>query len=458
MKKNRKPIDRRFTETRLAGGFGKRAAKQSPEQALRRCVMSCLLWENIAYQDGNLVVDDIANLIPLVAPEIVFDIAVKARTEQKLRHVPLLIAREMARIDSHKGLVGKLLPRIILRADEITEFVALYWLDGKQPISKQVKVGLAAAFDNFDEYQFAKYNRKSQIKLRDVMFMVHPKPAQGKEELYKKLADNKLSVPDTWEVALSSGADKKATWERLIKNRKLGALAFLRNLRNMEDFRVDRNVIREGFNNISPKWLLPLNYFGAAKFSPRYEKEIEDLMIRGMSTFPKISGKTLLVVDVSGSMHSKVSSRSIFSRLNAACAMAVMAREMCEDITIYATAGDDMAKKHATTLLPARRGFALADAILESKKVIGGGGIFTRQCLEYIRKQEQDTPDRIIVFSDSQDCDYTEKRVPNPFGNYNYIIDISSHRHGINYNGVWTAEIAGWSEQFLNYIHYYENN
>ena len=88
---------------------------------------------------------------------------------------------------------------------------------------------------------------------------------------------------------------------------------------------------------------------------------------------------------------------------------------------------------------------------------LGGGGIFTRQCLEWCEKQSWFGTgfDRVIVFSDSQDCD-TDKSLPKPFGKYNYICDVSAHTRGINYRGVWTAEISGWSEHFLTYIAAYE--
>ena len=84
---------------------------------------------------------------------------------------------------------------------------------------------------------------------------------------------------------------------------------------------------------------------------------------------------------------------------------------------------------------------------------IGGGGIFTRQCLEWCKDKFKDKKfDRIIIFSDSQDCDYPEKRVPKPFGTYNYIVDVSAHTRGVNYKGVWTAEVSGWSESFITFI------
>lgn len=453
MKTNIKAIDYRIdTTTQLAGGFGLLAAKQNAEGLLRRSVMANLLWEDLFYEDGLSVSDNIKNLIPQVEPQKVFDIAVEARTKQKLRHTPLFIAREMARLDTHKSLVGKLLPKIILRADELSEFLALYWKDGKQPLSKQVKLGLDRAFANFDAYQLAKYNKDNQIKLRDVMFLVHPKPLQGKEELYKQIANNTLPTPDTWEVALSTGQDKKETWTRLINDRKMGALAFVRNLRNMEQVGLSDEIILKGFNTINPRWLLPLNYLAAAKAVPRFERELESLMLRGLSQAPKLPGYTILIVDVSGSMRGGISSKSEFSRLDAAAAMTMLAAEMCERIAVYVTSGSDSMRQHATAHVKPRRGFALSDVILGATSQLGGGGIFTRQCLEFVKSEEKATPDRIIIFSDSQDCDYPNKRIPNPFGKNNYIVDVSSHSRGINYEGLWTAEVSGWSEHFLSFV------
>jgi hypothetical protein len=86
----------------------------------------------------------------------------------------------------------------------------------------------------FDEYSLAKYNRDNAVKLRDVLFLCHAKPKDKEQEaLWKKLVEGTLETPDTWEVALSGGNEKKETWERLMQEKKLGGLAFIRNLRNM---------------------------------------------------------------------------------------------------------------------------------------------------------------------------------------------------------------------------------
>ena len=222
---------------------GAQAARITSEQDLRRTVAACLLWEDGFYESGESIADRIKALVPKCRPAFVATCAIEARTKMKLRHVPLLLAREMARHDGHRALVGKLLPSIIQRADELAEFVSIYWKDKRQPLSKQVKIGLAAAFQNFNEYQLAKYNRDGAVKLRDVLFLVHAKPKEGvsgytktarKEKvarpddsgsiLFEKLVKGELLTPDTWEVALSGGADKAATFARLMAEKQLGAL------------------------------------------------------------------------------------------------------------------------------------------------------------------------------------------------------------------------------------------
>jgi hypothetical protein len=118
----------------------------------------------------------IQSLVPKVKAETAASLAIEARNKMKLRHAPLLLVREMARLNTHREFVSRTLAQVIQRADELAEFVATYWKDGKAPLSAQAKKGLAKAFRKFDEYQLAKYDRNGPIRLRDVLFLCHAKP------------------------------------------------------------------------------------------------------------------------------------------------------------------------------------------------------------------------------------------------------------------------------------------
>lgn len=447
--------------TRLAGGYGMAAAIQSNIALLRRAVLANLLWEDVAYIDGESVSNEIKRLIPLCEAVDVYNLAREARLLQKLRHTPLFIAVEMCKYADHRQYVDKLLPEIITRADMLTDFVALYWKENGagKPLCNKAKKGLAEAFHNFNEYKFAKYDRNGTVKLRDVMFLCHPKPKTKEEEdLFKKIANRTLATPDTWEVALSAGEDKKETWERLIAERKLGGKATLMNLANMMRASVTKKSINEALENLNGTMLLPLDFLKAARFAPEFEDAISDAMVKSYEKLPKLPGRTLFIVDVSGSMGSTTSRGSSFSRMDQAVAMAMLAANQCEDFELVATSGDDGARRQASEWIqyPAK-GFKLTGQINNARMRTGWGGIFTRQCLNWCKDQSfSEKPfDRIIIFSDSQDCD-TNKSLPEPFGKYNYICDISANTRGINYKGVWTAEISGWSEHFLTYIAAYE--
>jgi hypothetical protein len=256
-------------------------------------------------------------------------------------------------------------------------------------------------------------------------------------------------------VALSSGADKRQAWERLLGENKLGALALLRNLRNMAEAKVSERAIREGLSKMKTERVLPFRFIAAARYAPQWETELEQAMFRSLKSQPRLPGKTILVVDTSGSMYGggNVSRRSGMTRVDAAAALAVMLREVCAEPVIYCTAGNDSTRIHATAMVPPRRGFALASAITgdEMRSKIGGGGIFLVQCLDYIYGRESHA-DRIIVITDEQDCETRGKRPEeaNAFGRRNYLINVASYKNGIGY-GKWT-HIDGWSEAVIDYV------
>jgi hypothetical protein len=434
---------------------GAKASRISSELKLRRSIMSCLLWEKNFYEDEMTVADRIEELVKKVDESKVHEMAVEARNKMKIRHTSLYMACLLAK-KSYKKL-DELLYEIIQRPDELSEFLSLYWEDKKQPLTAKMKKGLAKAFTKFDEYQLAKYNKQDvPIKLRDVLFLCHAKPINDEQgALWKKLVNKELKIPDTWEVSLSAGKDKKETFERLISEKKLGALAFLRNLRNMIGAKVDESIIREGLKKIKVEKVLPFRFISAAKYAPQFEKELEEAMYKCVANQEKLKGKTIFVIDTSGSMYgSKISQKSELSRVGIAASLAVLIREICENPIIYATAGNDSTRVHATKFLPSRRGFALKDLICNQSLIneLGNGGIFLTQCMKHLYEKEKDA-ERIIVITDEQDCDTDVNKSPSKaktFGKKNYLINISCEKNGIGYRN-W-VHIDGWSEAVIDYI------
>lgn len=165
----------------------------SPELQLRQAVFACLLWESLFCEEGVEIASQIAELVPKVEAEKVAALAIEASERMRLHHASLLLVREMARRKTHRALVADTLARVIQRPDELIDFVAIYWKDGRVPLSAQVKRGLAAAFPKFDERALAKCKHGGPIELRDVLFLCHAKPRDDAQAgVWKKLIWGRL--------------------------------------------------------------------------------------------------------------------------------------------------------------------------------------------------------------------------------------------------------------------------
>lgn len=88
-------------------------------------------------------------------------------------------------------------PKVIRRADEPGELLA-YWMrtlgsGNKTKLPNALKKGLSDAMNRFDEYQLAKYHRKGEVKLRDVLNLVHARPEnEARAALYKRLLEDRF--------------------------------------------------------------------------------------------------------------------------------------------------------------------------------------------------------------------------------------------------------------------------
>lgn len=404
------------------------------ERQLRRAVMANMLWEDQFYIDGQDAANIITDLVSKVSSDTVANIAIEARTKFKLRHVPLLLTRALAK---HGQLKADTLAEVIQRPDEMGEFLSIYWKDGKSPISNQVKRGLAKAFTKFNEYQLAKWDKNSaNISIRDVMFLTHPKPQTTEQtELFKRIASNEMKTPDTWEVELSGGANKKETFERLMRENKLGALAFIRNLRNMVQSGVSTQLIQDYGMSVNPEKVLPFRFIAAVRMVPEMSNMLQNMMFRCIQGHEKLKGRTLLLVDVSGSMFgTKVSGKSDLDRFDAAGALAMLCREICEDAKIF-TFSDKLVE-----INPSQRGFSLVEAMQTSQS---HRGTDLHKAVSSLNVRDAD---RLIVFTDEQSQTKpffrTDRR--------NYVINVGAYSKGISDSHA--IGIDGFSEAVIDYI------
>ena len=274
------------------------------------------------------------------------------------------------------------------------------------------------------------------VTLRDALFLTHPKPSKEREDLYKRIANDELKTPDTWEVGLSTGGDKKETFTRLLEQGKLGYLATLRNIRNMVEAGVSKGLIKDRLN--SPKGragVLPFQFLSAAIVVPGFESELDNAMIASLQEMEMFPGKTCILVDTSGSMSSSISDKSILAAVDAASGMAIMARELCDDVKVYAWSTE-------CREVPARRGMALRDAIRNMNVGMATYGD------KAVQRALQDGPwDRCIMITDMQ---LHDKLQGYPEIAHKYIVNVRSYQNGVGY-GNWKW-IEGFSAQTLRYM------
>lgn len=432
---------------------GAKGEKVNYLKQLERTILSCFLWEDSFYENGEDVASRIKTLVPKIPFESLAELAIRARSENNIRHAPLLIcAVAVSCFDGKK--VGDMISQVIQRPDEMGELISIYWkLNGKKMIPRQMKIGIARAFKGFNEYQLAKYNsQKADVKLRDVVFLCHIRAGLNKE-LGSRLARlvNKseiplfiskaydldracvgLESPETWENRLSRGEDKKKVFTELLEQKKLGGLALLRNLRNMEDSGVSSSLVKDAILNMNTDRVLPFRFVSAFRNSQSYRYELETAMFACAEKLPKLKGETVLLVDVSGSMGNRISSKSDLNRCDAAGGLAILLREICEDVTIYPFENDI----HSKNL---NRGFYLSESLRPR------GGTNIGRSVESAKKLHPKA-DRIIVITDEQ----SSSSVGKPVGK-GYMINVGHYRNGVSKQGDWET-ISGFSESVVTYI------
>ena len=246
----------------------------------------------------------------------------------------------------------------IFRADDMNEIKDIFLALNEAKLTNAMKKGFASVIEGLDTYALAKY-KKSLI---DVINMVHPNPTKSSATILHDGVEIPVitalmtGVPvsaDTWEVAQSEAgqevakaikegkitqdegakilAEAKAdNWEALLAEGKLGILAALRNIRNMM-----KNPREEMINNwcklisnqdlIRSGLILPSHFdlaytIVSEEFNGyEYSHQVKDALLKAyQASIPNLKevfkGKTLVILDCSGSMCTAVNLGSTRTR------------------------------------------------------------------------------------------------------------------------------------------------
>jgi hypothetical protein len=320
------------------------------------------------YEKSGERINRLRELIAKNDAEFVARLAVYAREKMYLRSVPMVLAVEMAKIHSGNPVIAKLVARVVMRADEITEMLAYYQLANERTgvkklnrLSKQLQKGLAQAFNKFDEYQFAKYNRDAEVKLKDALFLIHPKAKdEDQQALFNKIALDGLSIPYTWETELSAlGQQKfenedlkkgaiKAKWEELVNSGKLGYMALLRNLRNILNAEVDYATMQKVCTHLADSKAvanskqLPFRFLSAYRELKKVNSGYTAMVMSALETAVMQSAmnikgfdentKVWIACDVSGSMQKTISAKSSIMNYDIGLILAMLLKSRCRNV------------------------------------------------------------------------------------------------------------------------------
>lgn len=290
--------------------------------------------------------------------------------EANMRSASLVAAAEgvKALLDAGSPVSKRsMISSVLQRADEPGEMIAYWIAQYGRNIPKPVKRGISDAIQRlYNEYGTLKYDTQSAtVRFADVLALTHAEPvASWQADLFdfikarrwnrldtfeipetlamvraRQIADgltrdaliemqNSFLISEagyTWENVAGKGAMDAQAWEAVIPN--MGVMALLRNLRNFDQAGIGQeaqNFVRSKLTDpetIAKSRLFPFRFLSAyqALGSDNYSRELEVALNLSLANVPVLKGRTLVLVDRSGSMFSPVGgSLSTMSRADAA--------------------------------------------------------------------------------------------------------------------------------------------
>ena len=210
------------------------------------------------------------------------------------------------------------------RPDDVAEMCGAIDFLGQKRSHAFVR-GCATYLSSLGDYALGKYKMSGkEYNMYDLINIMHPR-----SEAINRYKMGTLAIPDTWETAISGSKtqeEKEANWMRLVEEKKLGYLALLRNLRNIlqcqnvntlwiQKYLVPQITAEAAIckSKVFP-YQIYVAYAQIQKSAPlSVVAALEQAFLCACKNVPVLVGKTAIVLDVSGSMDSPISDKSVVS-------------------------------------------------------------------------------------------------------------------------------------------------
>lgn len=441
------------------------AYAMSDKSKLVTQVLTSFFNESKFYGDNSSDMQETIISVIKEDPEFISKLAVFARCVFNMRSVSHVLTAYLAHENEGKIYVRDTIKGVAQRGDDLTEIMAFYLDTFGKPIPNSLKKGINDVIIGFDEYTLAKYKGNGKtVKMRDLLCLCRPTPKNEEQAAtFKRCLEGKLQTPVTWETELSAHGNNTETWEKLIDRGKVGYMALLRNLSNIiksNPANIEKVYNRlQNAESIKRSKQLPFRYLSAYKtIQPIASKKafdaLENAVDTAVSNLPYLPGKTIIAVDVSGSMDSPISAKSNIRCCEIAMMLGVIANRICEDSEFY-TFNCNIRKYPIST----RSG--IIETTLNNCDCCRGTDmslIFTTMIEKNIKA------DRVIILSDNM-CNmgtsfWNHSTVQSLADNYRRKSNNDLWVHAIDLQGYGTQQfhgartniIAGWSEKVFDFI------
>lgn len=452
------------------------AFKPSAQLELYQRACTCLI-EDRFYTRAEQQLLDLRAAIHQCERSYVLKLANYARNQMHLRTLPMILLAEASVMHSGnsqeaKSDVRQYVSKIVRRADEPAELLA-YWINKlgagtKAKLPNALKKGLSDALRQFDEYQLAKYNRSGEVKLRDVLMLVHARPdSTERAALYKRVLEDQLATPETWEVHISTQGSRAETWNAIAP--KMGIMALLRNLRNFEQHNAQEALLHAigVFTDpakVRASKLLPFRWLAAERevSSTVLKDALREAMNLSLANVPVWQGRSAVFVDLSGSMSSALSRHSKLMYVDVASLMGAMATRLSQGEYLVGGFGETY-----SDIAVSRQDSVLTNAE-KIRRTDVGHSTNAWLTLKQLRKRKQ-VFDRVLLFSDMQcyDSGWGSHSLAEEWQRYRREINPNALLYSVDLAGYGilqfpesnsgVVQLAGWSDRVLDLITAYEN-